>query len=92
MGPSLLAETIGKDVVWVVKEPVVRAPSGENAEWWKSRVVSAPNGESAGGESAVVRTPMVRCPVTVIEWKNWKKWIVWDLFTLQETCYVDWST
>ena len=26
--------------------------------------MSAPNGESAGGESAVVRTPMVRCPVT----------------------------
>ena len=49
----------------MVKEPVVRAPSGENAEWLKSRVVSAPNGESAGGESAVVRAPMVRCPVTV---------------------------
>ena len=65
MGPSLLAETIGKHVIWVVKQPVVRAPSGENAEWWKSRVVSAPNGESAGGESAVVRTPMVRCPVTL---------------------------
>ena len=54
-----------KYVVGVVREPVVRAPSGENAEWWKSRVVSAPNGESAGGESAVVRTPMVRCPVTM---------------------------
>ena len=58
-----------KYVVVVVKEPVVRAPSGENAEWWKSRVVSAPNGESAGGESAVVRTPMVKCPVT----KNFMK-------------------
>ena len=27
--------------------------------------MSAPNGESAGGESAVVRAPMVICPVTL---------------------------
>ena len=53
-------------VVKVVKQPVVREPSGENAAWWESRVVRAPNGEAVGGESAVVRTPMVRQPVTVL--------------------------
>ena len=63
--PKFPCSNLGKHVILVVKQPVVRAPSGENAEWWKSRVVSAPNGESAGGENAVVRTPMVRCPVTV---------------------------
>ena len=42
----------------MVKQLVVREPSGETAEMWEGQGVRSPNGESAGGESAVVRTLM----------------------------------
>ena len=36
--------------------------------------MSAPNGENAGGESAVGRKPMVRCSVTVLSDEMSRHW------------------